>query len=817
MSLTFSQTQGNGSTLSYLIVAKGGYFEDTDIVVELITIADGTITEQTKDTDYTIENNNVIFTVAPTSDYYVRIRRSTDNESTYSDFTRGNAFGATNLNNSFLYALYQMQQLADGFRPDDFYWKSNTNAGNQKLINLADGENPGDAVNYGQVEELIEATSITSQYADEAAASAAAAAASAAEAGLSEDAAAASATTAEAESDNATSAANIAVTAKNTALTYSTNASTSASNAATSASAAASSATSAGSSATAASGWASASSTSASSASSSASAASTYASDASNSATSAAGSATSASSSAAVAAASAVINGFHPTNYGAVGDGTTDDTVAIQACIDAADAAGVPVIISKLHKLTDQIDVPDGISILGHHRDTCGFKVYRADFNLSADAVLDLTVTDKYAARLENFQITTDMDTTNTVRANLTAFPPLIRAVSAPRFFLKNLRLNRAYVGIDATGNSGGCHISDCEIGAYNTGLKLDSALDFVFIDNVEFWPFGIADTDSEAIYADGNTIAIDAVDVDGLAFGNISTFWCKTNLDGCFGTIGTLNLDGNYSQLNITATNRKSELSVGALYKTTAAADDWCLYISGTYASYTTIGSAWMKNGVNITGATETNNALVGLNQASSDLIIGNLRADIVGSNSRLAWINQGHFMLSNTYINVDSSQVRSNAMIRVLVGEASITNLKASTSTTSPVLVQFTSNYRHSVSNVVAPGWQIGIPSTCTLAGFSNVHTDTTSYNSRLVGNIKTYVFTGTFDSAGTAIISHSLPDYTKVLRMNLIFKWASYNYQQCVNTEALLVTATEVRAVTGDTSLSGSTCKIMVEVEI
>lgn len=202
MSLTFSQTQGNGSTLSYPIVAKGGYFKDTDIVVELITIADGTITKQTMDTNYTIENNNVIFKVAPTSNYYVRIRRMTDNESTYSDFTRGNAFGATNLNNSFLHALYQMQQLADGFRPNDFYWKSNTNAGNKKLVNLANGKNPGDAVNYSQIKELITATARTSQYANEAASSATSARTSATAAAASAKAAAASAAEASCSADD---------------------------------------------------------------------------------------------------------------------------------------------------------------------------------------------------------------------------------------------------------------------------------------------------------------------------------------------------------------------------------------------------------------------------------------------------------------------------------------------------------------------------------------------------------------------------------------------------------------------------------------
>lgn len=298
MSLTFSQTQGNGSTLSYPIVAKGGYFEDDDITVELIAVGDGTIIKQALDTDYTIVDGAVIFTTAPTSDYYVRIRREVTLETTYSDFTRGNAFGSDNLNNSMLKALYQTQQLADGFRPDDHYWKSNTNAGNQKLINLADGENPGDAVNYGQVEELIAATAITSQYADEAAASASAASDS-------EDASAASETAASASEDAAALSATNAASSASSASTYASNASTSASNSATSASSASTSATSASSSATAAAASATAASTSATSASGSATNAATSASDASTSATSAATSATSASTSATAAAASA--------------------------------------------------------------------------------------------------------------------------------------------------------------------------------------------------------------------------------------------------------------------------------------------------------------------------------------------------------------------------------------------------------------------------------------------------------------------------------------------------------------------------------
>lgn len=160
MSLTFSQNQGNGSTLSYSIVAESGYFEDKDIVVELISITDGTITEQVIDTDYTIEDGSVIFTTAPTSDYYVRIRRYVDFETTYSDFTRGNAFGPDNLNNTTLKALYQVQQVADGFRPDDHYWKANVNAGSNRLTNLKDGSAAQDAVTVNQLNNVAAVTDL---------------------------------------------------------------------------------------------------------------------------------------------------------------------------------------------------------------------------------------------------------------------------------------------------------------------------------------------------------------------------------------------------------------------------------------------------------------------------------------------------------------------------------------------------------------------------------------------------------------------------------------------------------------------------------
>ena len=207
MSLTFSQTQGNGSTLSYSIIAKSGYFEDEDITVELISVSDGTVTEQTLDTDYTIEDEAVIFAVAPTSDYYVRIRRNVTLETTYSDFTRGNVFGPDNLNNTMLQALYQIQQLADGFRPDDHYWKADVNAGSRRIKNLAEATDAGDAVRYSQIEDIVTELSLVSSYADAAEVSSTTAEGFSVAAGLSATAAADQADAAALSSDEAAASA----------------------------------------------------------------------------------------------------------------------------------------------------------------------------------------------------------------------------------------------------------------------------------------------------------------------------------------------------------------------------------------------------------------------------------------------------------------------------------------------------------------------------------------------------------------------------------------------------------------------------------
>ena len=155
MSLTFSRTQGNGVTVNYPIVAESGYFEDEDIVVELIEIESGTVVPQILDSHYTISDGNVVFNNAPANVYYVMVRRDADYETTQSDFQRGSAFGPDSINRAFLKGLYQIQKLADGFNSDGYYWKTDINGGGKRLTNIANGVEDSDAVTLGQLSEQI--------------------------------------------------------------------------------------------------------------------------------------------------------------------------------------------------------------------------------------------------------------------------------------------------------------------------------------------------------------------------------------------------------------------------------------------------------------------------------------------------------------------------------------------------------------------------------------------------------------------------------------------------------------------------------------
>lgn len=340
MAYSHTDTVGDGGTVTFPFTFKGpdnGYFREADIEVELdgVPTVDFTLTGPTQ----------VTFAVAPGDQVKIRIMRKQPDETPYTDFQRGNAFGQSNINRSFLQQLYLLHEFMDGFKVSGYYEKQHLNMGtNYKIINLAPGEDPLDAVNVEQavaafedmdaiiaaaeaaaaasaaaalVSETNAATSADEAAAsaasivgdrDAAAASAAAAAVSEANAAISETAAAGSASDASDSAviatNKAASAAASEVAANNSAsaaATSESNAATSETNAATSADEAAASAASIEGDVIAAAASAAAALVSENNAATSESNAATSESNAASSASAAAGSASAASTSAAAA------------------------------------------------------------------------------------------------------------------------------------------------------------------------------------------------------------------------------------------------------------------------------------------------------------------------------------------------------------------------------------------------------------------------------------------------------------------------------------------------------------------------------------
>lgn len=59
-------------------------------------------------------------------------------------------------------------------------------------------------------------------------------------------------------------------------------------------------------------------------------------------------------------------DGLYPEVYGAVGDGSTDDTTAIQDCIDAAPAGSIIQLSAKTYKITDTLTIDKALTITGY-------------------------------------------------------------------------------------------------------------------------------------------------------------------------------------------------------------------------------------------------------------------------------------------------------------------------------------------------------------------------------------------------------------------------------------------------------------------
>lgn len=153
MSYTFTEHTANGTQTTFPFRFAGrdkGYLRAADILVEVrnddgwSTVSGWTLTG----------TNQITFNTPPAANTRLRIRRVVEKEEPYAEFDRGVTLDMKSLNNSFIHLLEVSQELLDGFYPDDYFVKQDVSWGGHKITDLADGTNPGDAVNKGQLDAI---------------------------------------------------------------------------------------------------------------------------------------------------------------------------------------------------------------------------------------------------------------------------------------------------------------------------------------------------------------------------------------------------------------------------------------------------------------------------------------------------------------------------------------------------------------------------------------------------------------------------------------------------------------------------------------
>lgn len=242
--------------------------------------------------------------------------------------------------------------------------------------------------------------------------------------------------------------------------------------------------------------------------------------------------------------------------FNARGNGTTDDTAAIQAAITAAGAGGMVYLPTGSYLVTDALNMTGKSTKLVGACHRCSVLVIKnASFNHLATGVVNIA-SGEPGPMLDNITFDFEQPATAAAKANLYTYPPAIYVAGtpSPRFRLRNVTMLMAYDGIDMTGNNGGAVMENLEISHFNKGIIIDGSLDSVQLSNVRFWPYGFpSEATKLAIYtSDPTVIGMEVKRMDDLHMTDVF-FITRTAMTISAGTTGNpyitatnLTLDSN-------------------------------------------------------------------------------------------------------------------------------------------------------------------------------------------------------------------------------------------------------------------------------
>lgn len=396
---------------------------------------------------------------------------------------------------------------------------------------------------------------------------------------------------------------------------------------------------------------------------------------------------------------------------GAVGDGVTNDTAALATAFSSSRN----VFISKgRYLVTGRLATSaDHQRITGAGRGVAVFAVPKS-FDIGADAVVRINNT---FVTLQDFSVEFDQSGA-TQRDQLIAYPPALNLRGMPRCRLRCLRLEGAFVGVDARDNCGGAIFDDLECGAFDEGFQFGGSLDTVEMRNCRVWPYGVvSDPALFAIFRDGNTIGFRIGRIDDLNMSGCTTFEARILVEttevttasgpvvaGPFGSVTDLALDGKFSRLEMSG----GDLQIAGVYATTGVPDDFLFDVRGE--------AKLVVSAFSLTPASLAQPAVVVRN--SADVTFTGGVVDIDGGIAVDVFVvrDEAKLTVSGTSFKLRGDLNRAGACIRQ-AGASVLTaygNTSSRRTTGSGNMIEVTADQPHAIFGNNAAGWGYFFPAT-------------------------------------------------------------------------------------------------------
>ena len=459
-------------------------------------------------------------------------------------------------------------------------------------------------------------------------------------------------------------------------------------------------------------------------------------------------------------------------NYGAKGDGVTDDTAALQAALNT----GRAIFLPKGHYLvTDMLTVPYGSGIFGETKNFSKLIV-PTSFNLAALGVVHIAQEgsnpfpspgNENAATLKDFAIEFAQPDT-AVRASLIQYPPAVYALSSGRFIMQNIRLVRAWKGIWMPGNSGGVFIDHLEASCFNQAIWIDENFDCTHLSRIHLWPFGCT-SNQMTVFLDGNTIGLECGRVDGLfiedffAIGLPKGIWIHDSTNPAssaggapsFGNMVNVMLDdagmlienGTWNVSNLYITPGVS--TARGLMVTGSPMQQAYVNITGLYQRFLAEHASGIKEGILVGGSSNNNARLVITGMTSQSFAFDRIHAKCLngaGSNARLD--------ISNAYFERAGNSSLTQPTINIASGRAQLANLSHSDKGTGTgTFIQIDTDDWISLYDIPTVGWSISAPTNAQYIEH-NTYALKQTYTPvvwSLTGTITAYTATGRYKKSG------------------------------------------------------------------